>query len=81
MHEPIIKWGHLTVAVDPEPAETKSDPKTERIVAEALDSFWYQATNNNARYCMGKLSNDVRVRLEIAAYDAVEEWRAENPPR
>lgn len=30
-----------------EPAETKSDPETERIVAEALDSFWYHQAANN----------------------------------
>lgn len=66
---------HECAMLQPEAAETKSDPETEAAVSSALAAFWDQVDH---RISGCPVSRDVAMRLEAAAYDAIEAWRAEN---
>ena len=61
-------------------AYTKSDPEIEARVKLALDYFWTSAAGTIEHHLTRPIPADVAVRLEAAAYDAIEAWRAENPP-
>ena len=63
--------------MEPEPAETKSDPETEATATAALDAFWRAVQNRYPGNDFLVIEEDVHIRLEAAAYDAIEAWRAE----
>ena len=79
-------WGvddpsEIEAATQPETAsalETKSDPEIEARVKLALDYFWTSAAGTIEHHLTRPIPDDLAVRLEAAAYDAIEAWRAEN---
>ena len=70
----VLMCAAIEKAEEDHPAETKSDPEIEAAVSSALAAFWDQVDN---RISGCPVSRDVAMRLEAAAYDAIEAWRAE----
>ena len=68
---------HECAMLQPEPAETKSDPEIEATATVALEAFWRVVQNRHPGNDFLVIEEDVLIRLEAAAYDAIEAWRAE----
>ena len=71
----VLMCAAIEKAEEDHPADTKSDPETEVTASTALAAFWSAVLNRHPGNAV--LEGDVLIRLEAAAYDAIEAWRAE----